>query len=139
MLCWQKWSLPERLRPRNAHEWCSVLTRDGKTICSLHSRTTGSSSILTVEDFEMAELRDAAWTDYERDGNREALAISHALFFRSIFMPSLGSALARVRSGDAEALHIFGDHLEAGLKRRLATQPTAMHSLVQTIVLAKRA
>jgi hypothetical protein len=99
----------------------------------------GQFQHLTVEDFEMAELRDAAWTNYERDGNREALAISHALFFRSIFMPSLGSALARVRAGDTEALHIFGDHLEAGLKRRLATQPTPMHSLVQTIVLAKRA
>jgi hypothetical protein len=99
----------------------------------------GQFQHLTVEDFEMSELRDAAWTDYERDGNREALASSHALFFRSVFMPSLGSALARVRSGDAEALHIFGDHLEAGLKRRLVAQPTAMHSLVQTIVLAKRA
>jgi hypothetical protein len=42
-----------------------------------------------------------------------------------------------VRSGDAEALRIFGDHLEAGLKRRLASQPAAMHSFVQTIVLAK--
>jgi hypothetical protein len=44
-----------------------------------------------------------------------------------------------MREGDTEALRIFGDHLEAGLKRRLASQPTAMHSLVQTIVLATRA
>jgi hypothetical protein len=93
---------------------------------------------LTVEGFEMLALPDAAWTDYERDGNKEALATKHALFFRSVFMPSLGSALARVRSGDAEALDIFGDRLEAGLKHRLATQPAAMHSLVQVVVLAKQ-
>jgi hypothetical protein len=60
------------------------------------------------------------------------------LFFRSIWMPSLGSALDRVRSGDAEALRIFADHLEAGLKRRLASHPVPMRPLVQTIVLAKR-
>jgi hypothetical protein len=99
----------------------------------------GQFQHLTVEDFEMPELRDAAWTDYELDGNREALATRHALFFRSVFMPSLGSALARVRSGDAAALRMFGDRLEDGLKLRLAAQPTAMDSFVQTIVLAKRA
>ena len=99
----------------------------------------GQFQHLTVEDFEMSALRDAAWTDYERDGNREALATNHALFFRAIFVPSLGSALTRVRSGDAEALRIFGNRVEAGLKLRLATQPTAMPTLVQTIVLAKRA
>jgi SAM dependent carboxyl methyltransferase len=93
---------------------------------------------LTVEELEMPALPDAAWIDYERDGNKEALAAKHALFFRSIFMPSLASALDRVRSGDADALHVFGDRLEESLKRRLAAQPTAMHSLVQTVVFAKR-
>jgi hypothetical protein len=92
---------------------------------------------LTVEDFEMSELPDAAWTAYERDGDKEALTTKHALFFRSIFMPSLASAFDPVRSGDTESLRIFGDRLEAGLKRRLASQPAAMHSFVQTIVLAK--
>jgi hypothetical protein len=99
----------------------------------------GQFQHLTVEAFEMSELPDAAWTDYEQNGNSEALVTSHARFFRSIFMPSLGSALARVRSGDGEAVRIFGDRLEAGLKLRLANQPTPMHSFVQTIVLAKRA
>src|SRR6516164_3435112 len=98
----------------------------------------GNFQHLTVEDIEMFNLRDAAWADYERDGNKDALATKHSLFFRSIFMPSLASALDRVRSGDADAVRIFGDRLEAGLKRRLASQPRAMHSLVQTIVLAKR-
>jgi len=98
----------------------------------------GNFEYLTVEDVDMSAFPDAAWTDYERDGNKEALATKQALFFRSIWMPSLGSALDRVRSGDAEALRIFADQLEAGLKRRLASHPVAMRPLVQTIVLAKR-
>src|SRR5262249_31799935 len=44
---------------------------------------------LTVEDSEVSELPDAAWVDYERDGNAEALATKRALFFRSVFMPTL--------------------------------------------------
>jgi len=98
----------------------------------------GNFQNLTVEAIEMFNLRDAAWADYERDGNKDALATKHSLFFRSIFMPSLASALDRVRSGDADAVRIFGDRLAAGLKRHLASQPRAMHSLVQTIVLTKR-
>lgn len=98
----------------------------------------GNFQRLTVEAAEMLPLQDAAWIEYERDGDKEALAAKRALFFRSVFTPSLGSALAHVRSGDAEALRIFGDRLESGLKRRLASQPTALHSLVQVIVLAKQ-
>jgi hypothetical protein len=97
----------------------------------------GSFRKLTVEDFEMKELPDAAWTDFQRDGDQEALANRHALFFRAVFVPSLASALDLVRSGDSEAARIFGDRLEAGLKRRLASQPAPMNSFVQTIVLAK--
>jgi hypothetical protein len=85
----------------------------------------------------MSELPDTAWTDYQRDGNKEALVTKHVLFFRSIFVPSLGSALARVRAGHAEALGAFGDQLEQRLRRRLASQPVATRSFVQTIVLAK--
>ena len=94
---------------------------------------------LAVEDFEMSVLPDAAWTDYERDGNKEDLATKHALFFRSIFVPSLASAIRRVRSGDVEGLSIFGDRLEAGLKQRVADRPKAMHTFVQTIVVGKKA
>jgi hypothetical protein len=93
---------------------------------------------LTVESSEMFALQDTAWTAYEHDGNKQALAAKQALFFRSVFTPSLGSALDRVRSGDSEALRIFGDRLESGLKRHLSSQPAAMHSLVQTVVLAKQ-
>ena len=91
---------------------------------------------LTVEASHESVLSDSAWTDYDRDGDSKALAAKHALFFRSVFMPSLASALTRVRNDD-EALTAFGDRLEDGLKRRLAKQPAAMHSFVHTIVLAK--
>jgi hypothetical protein len=97
----------------------------------------GEFQQLTVEDFEMFEFPDAAWADYQRDGDKEALATKQALFFRSIFVPSLGSALARVASGDAEALGAFGDHIEQRLKRRLLSQPPATHSFVQIMILAK--
>jgi len=93
---------------------------------------------LILEDLEVSELPDAAWIDYEQNGDKEALATKHALFFRSVFMPTLACALDGVRSGDAGALRVFGERLEAELKRRLANQPTAMNSLVQTIVLAKQ-
>jgi hypothetical protein len=92
---------------------------------------------LTVEAFDESHLCDSAWTDYEREGDSKTLAAKHSLFFRSVFMPSLASALTRVRTGDTEALTAFGDRLEDGLKRRLVKQPAAMHSSVHTIVLAK--
>jgi len=92
---------------------------------------------LTVEDCEMSEFPDGAWTDYQRDGNKEALVTKHVLFFRSILVPSLASALVRVRAGDTEAIRAFGNQLEQLLKRRLLRQPAATHSFVQTIVLAK--
>jgi len=99
----------------------------------------GSFQGLQVEDIEVYDLPDVAWEAFERDGNKEAFATKHALFFRAVFMPSLASALDRVRSGDGAILRVFGDRLEEGLRRRLASQPRAMHSLVQTIVLAKSA
>ena len=98
----------------------------------------GQFQDLTVEAFDESVLTDSAWTDYERDGDSKALAMKHALFFRSVFMPSLAVALTRVRNGDSEALAAFGDRLENGLKRRLERQPAAMHSFVHTIVLAKQ-
>jgi hypothetical protein len=113
--------------PRRKHDLLSPFARDGSY---LH---------LTVEDFEMHQLPDPAWTEYEGSGNAETLAAKHALFFRSVFMPSLATALDSLRSGRDDASRIFGDRLEAGLKRRLASQPEAMHSLVQVLVLAKTA
>ena len=53
----------------------------------------GQFTLLSVEELEVFELPDAAWIDFEQDGDREALAAKHTLFFRSIFMPTLASAL----------------------------------------------
>jgi hypothetical protein len=118
-----------------------VLTAHPRRKCDLLAPFEGDGRFqqLSVEAFETTALPDAAWADYERDGNKEALASKHALFFRSIFMPSLASALDGVRSGDAEALRNFADRLEAGLKRRVASHPAAMHSFVQGIVFVKQA
>jgi hypothetical protein len=93
---------------------------------------------VTVEDIEVFELPDPASADYEREETSKAFSTKQARFFRSVFMPTLASALDRVRSGDAETLRMFGDRLETGLTRRLASEPKAMHSFVQTIVLPKR-
>jgi len=87
---------------------------------------------LVVENCELSELPDAAWTDYQRDGKLETYADWHAGFFRSIFAPSLASAL-----DDAARRGSFADQLEARLKQRLAQRPMPFHSFVQTIVLAK--
>jgi hypothetical protein len=93
---------------------------------------------LMVEHLEIRELPDAAWIQYERDGNKEALASKHVLFFRSIFLPSLLLGLCHERADIAGAARIFGDCLETKLKRRLTDQPRPMQSLVQILVLTKR-
>jgi len=90
---------------------------------------------LVVEDCAFSVLEDAAWAEYRRDGDAEALAAKHALFFRSIFAPSLASALGG--DGDVEKRRAFVRQLEMRLKRRLASQPGPLHSFVGTIVLAK--
>jgi hypothetical protein len=92
----------------------------------------GQFCALTVEQCELFPLPDAAWADYERDGNKDAFAATHAAFFRAIFVPSLVSALT-----DPGKSLAFTDRLEQLLKRRLAEHPTPLESFVQTIVLAK--
>ncbi|MFL6416720.1 MAG: SAM-dependent methyltransferase [Bryobacteraceae bacterium] len=94
---------------------------------------------LTVEDCEISVLPDPIWANHKEEGNTEALARKYALRFRAIFMPSLTSALTRVRAGDGAALRSFADRLEDGLTRRLRRDPVRTDSLVQTIVLAKGA
>jgi hypothetical protein len=88
---------------------------------------------LTVEHCEQFGLPDAAWTEYERDANREILANRHAGFFRSIFVPSL--AIALTNSGKGQ---VFADVLDQKMKRCMISQPAPLHSFVQTIVLAKK-
>jgi hypothetical protein len=88
---------------------------------------------LTVEHCELCGLPDAAWTDYERDANAELLASRHAGFFRSIFVPSLASAL-----GDTAKRMAFADAMDQKLMGRMVEQPAPFHSFVQTMVLAKK-
>jgi hypothetical protein len=95
--------------------------------------TDGQFHSLTVEHCELFGLPDAAWTDYERDGNKEVLVNRHAGFFRAIFVPSLAATIADKKKRDA-----FPDCLEKKLKRRLADRPAPYHSFVQTTVLAKQ-
>jgi SAM dependent carboxyl methyltransferase len=87
---------------------------------------------LTVERCDLFGLSDAAWTDYDRDANKELLANRHTGFFRSIFIPSLACAVAS--SGKR---HVFADVLDQKLKRRIIDHPEPFHSYVQTMVLAK--
>jgi S-adenosylmethionine-dependent carboxyl methyltransferase len=96
----------------------------------------GQFQRLIVEHCGISVLPDAAWAAYQRDGDKDALATQHALFFRSTFAPSLASALIPVRGADER--RAFGDRLEAGLKRRLASNPVPVHTLVGTIVVAKQ-
>jgi len=89
---------------------------------------------LSVESYETFPNPDPAWEDYERDGDKPALAERYALFFRSTFVPSLASALV---ARDEGRLRAFGDQMEEGLKRHLAREPAALDILVQVLVLAK--
>jgi len=96
---------------------------------------SGQFQQLVVEDRLFSVLEDAAWADFQRDGDTDSLAAKHALFFRSIFVPSLATALGR--AGDAEARCAFSDQLEKRLRLRLVRQPAALRSFVETIVLVK--
>jgi hypothetical protein len=96
--------------------------------------SNGQFRDLIVEQCELSELPDAAWADYEQDANKDVLATRHARFFRSIFAPSLASAII-----DEGKRHAFPDRVEEKLKRRLVDRPVPLPSFVQTMVLAKRA
>jgi hypothetical protein len=91
---------------------------------------------LGVEDLFLFEVADSAWAEYERDRDKEALASRRAAFFRTIFAPSLGCALASARK-NGQAVVRFSRQLEQRLKRRLRTKPAAMNSFVAIILLAK--
>jgi hypothetical protein len=98
--------------------------QDGDTYCNLK-----------VERCETCEHRDSAWSDYERDGNLEALVDKHAGFYRSTFVPTLAESLRLAH--DEETRRKFSDRLEHGLRQRLTAAPEPMNSLVETIMFAK--
>ena len=97
----------------------------------------GKFQQLTVEDFAMSEVSDAAWDQYAGDRNKDALTTKRTLFFRSIFVPSLACALSPARAGNGEAVATFADNWQR-LKLRLTNPQAAMRSFVQTILLSKK-
>jgi hypothetical protein len=98
----------------------------------------GGFETLKVEACESFEVPDAAWAQYQQDGDVKAFALKHALFFRSVFTPSLASALNRVRSGDTEAFRAFADRLERGMRNQLEAHPAPAKTFVQVMILAKQ-
>ena len=92
---------------------------------------------LAVEDFEMSEVADSAWDQYERDGDRDALINRRVLFFRAVFIPSLACALNHARSHEDQRADVFADELEKRLKRRLASGLAPIRSFVQAILIAR--
>jgi hypothetical protein len=96
-------------------------------------RADGQFQSLSVEHCELLELPDAAWADYQVNGDVHALVSRHAAFFRAIFVPSLSSSISH-----AGKRHIFADCLEQKLKKRLSEHPTPLHSFVQVMVLDKQ-
>jgi hypothetical protein len=96
-------------------------------------RADGQFQSLSVEHCELFDLPDAAWTDYQVNGDLQALVSRHAAFFRAIFVPSLSSSIS-----DAGNRNTFADCLEQKLKKRLSEHPTPLHSVVQVMVLAKQ-
>jgi hypothetical protein len=99
-------------------------------------QTDGQFQHLTVEHCELFSLPDPAWPDYKSDRNADALATRHALFFRSVFVPSLALSLSRAH--DPGQRHIFADRLENRLKGRLSREPMPFDSFVQIMVIAKQ-
>lgn len=93
----------------------------------------GEFQALSVEHCETFELPDAAWADYQLEGNQEALVRRQAAFFRAIFVPSLASEIS-----DQGRRQVFVDRIEQRLKQCLSERHTPLHSFVQVMVLAKQ-
>jgi hypothetical protein len=93
----------------------------------------GQFQSLFVEHCHLFDLPDAAWADYQLDGNVESFVSRHAAFFRAIFVPSLASVIS-----DGGRRQAFADYLEQKLRQRLSEQLEPFHSFVQVMVLAKK-
>ena len=81
-------------------------------------RGIGEFHDLTVEDSQTSEVSGATWEQFELDRDNDALAARRAHFLRSIFAPSLASALNSVRTGNADGVAAFADELELRLPTR---------------------
>jgi hypothetical protein len=92
---------------------------------------------LAVEHSSTLSVPDPAWIEFQRDGDTGALGGKRAAFFRAVFVPSMSQALAPTR--DAERRRIFGDRLEEGVRRRIASNPASLENMVGMITLHKQA
>jgi hypothetical protein len=96
---------------------------------------TGSFAGLTVENCEVLRLPEAAWAAYQKHGDARLLAAQRAGFFRSVFMPTLATALDPSRT--AKDRSAFADALEAALARSLAVEPFEIPGTAATMVVAR--
>ena len=93
----------------------------------------GRFQSLVLKATETCLLSDSAWACYEKDGDADALANKHMMFFRAVFAPTLASFLDAVRAGEPRASLAFADCLTSGLKSQIANEPSHINSLVQII------
>jgi hypothetical protein len=98
----------------------------------------GEFELLVVENSRMSEVSDTAWEQFEIDRDVDALATRRALFVRSLFAPSLASALSPAPGTNGAAGIAFADQMERRLKQRLMVHPQEMRTFAHTIVLAKK-
>jgi len=96
----------------------------------------GQFAGLIVEHCAIDALPHPAWSNFERHGDKDALASDLARFFRATFVPSLAIGLAGNRRD--EERRAFSDRLEDRLKQRLARDPAPSIYSVVTLVAAKR-
>jgi hypothetical protein len=81
---------------------------------------TGSFADLTVEHCEVFRSPEVAWAAYLEHGDPQLLAAQRAGFFRSVFIPTLATALDPTKPPTHRL--VFADELEATLARRLAAE-----------------
>ncbi|HSZ52787.1 MAG TPA: hypothetical protein VK801_14550 [Caulobacteraceae bacterium] len=82
---------------------------------------------------ETFPLEDGAWAEWRIDNDLAALASKQALFYRSIFAPSLAMAL----EGDADRAADFSARLEDGVRRRRSRASLPINSFVSVIAITK--
>jgi hypothetical protein len=97
----------------------------------------GRFQSLILKATETCLLNDSAWACYETDRDAETLATKHAMFFRTVFTPTLASFLDAVRAGEPHASHHFANRLTSSLKCGLVNDPSHTNSLVQIVVVTK--
>jgi hypothetical protein len=95
----------------------------------------GAAFGLRLLESSFTPLEDGGWAKYREDGDAEALATSRARIFRVTLGPSLENGLEA--SADETTRRTFMDRLEAGMRRRLKTDPAPIANIVAILSLEK--